>query len=690
MQNRLDFKFSAICISLCVSGAVTDCAFAQDAGQVAQTEEGAQDVSEITITARRGGATVKIDRTVYDVATRKDAASLSTVDILKRLPSVFVDPSKKVTIRGDSNVGFLLDGKPVRRDIALGLPASQIAAVEVLTNPSAEFDASNGALVNLILKTSAPSEWKGSLSGKLDGLGGYESGVSATHGGPNWTFVGSLRSELVPLRDRAVREARFDVTKPGGYGRQLSEQRDRGYFLSNSVNLKSVRTFSDTVSFSLVFGARLNEMPNKGSNSETFIGSGKVQKKTYQLDSSFRGQYPYVYLTYQSEKENDYNLTAQLSGAAGTDRARTDIIGPETFQIIDHSVFNYIEASLDYEKTLNNSNLIAAGFVASSNHSSDHKYYLGYRWPGQAPQDDFAFNRHAYATYVTYQATIAGIGVKPGLRFESFSQDLNSGSGAIDAVKTFNKFFPSVHLSKALNEHHKIKASATLRTELVDALMLVPSAKYLSPYLIEQGNPGLRPPTKRQFEISHDYEDKALSFTQAVYFRDTKNEVSDLTTLRSDGVTVISRTNLGSSSAYGYSANIKNTFFSKLTVSYDFDIFNKKISAPLAFNQFQDRSGTVLTSKLNLEYKPNKADLFGVDVSYNSKENNLGIVNPETWTSDIQYSHNFANDVSLTVNLLNIGLPQTLTSQFKSPGFSGSKNLRHPNALLRIGLSRSF
>ena len=92
MQNRLDFKLAAICTSLCLPGTVADCALAQDAGQAAQTEEGAQDVSEITITARRGGSTVKIDRTVYDIVTRKDAASLSTVEVLKRLPGVFVDP----------------------------------------------------------------------------------------------------------------------------------------------------------------------------------------------------------------------------------------------------------------------------------------------------------------------------------------------------------------------------------------------------------------------------------------------------------------------------------------------------------------------------------------------------------------------------------------------------------------------
>jgi hypothetical protein len=241
-----------------------------------------------------------------------------------------------------------------------------------------------------------------------------------------------------------------------------------------------------------------------------------------------------------------------------------------------------------------------------------------------------------------------------------------------------------------LDEHNKIKASATLRTERVDSLLLIPSAKYISPYLIEQGNPSLRPPTKRQFEISHDYEDKALSFTQAIYFRDTTNEVSDLTTLRSDGVTVISRANLGSSSAYGYSANIKNTFFSKLTVSYDFEIFSKKISAPLAFNQFQDQSGTVLISKLNLEFKPNSANQFGLDIGYHSDEKKLGFVDPETWTSDLQYSHSFENEVSLTVNLLNIGLPQSLKTQFKSPGFSGSKWVRHPNAVVRVGLSKAF
>lgn len=680
----------AFWLGLCILLISTDPVWAQEPGQVPQADQDQLTVNEITITARRGGSTVKIDRTVYDIVTRKDAASLSTVEVLKRLPGVFVDPSKKVTIRGDANVGFLLDGKPVRRDIALGLSADQIAAVEVITNPSAEFDASQGAIINLVLRASAASDWKGSISSKIDALGGYEAGVSLTRGGPKWTLVGSVRSELEPVRDRTVRDTLFGTSQAGGYSRQLTDQRDRGYFLSNSVNVKTVRTFSDTTNLSLIMGARLNELPNKGSSSEVFTSNGTILRKDYRLDSSFRGQYPYFYLTYESEKQNNYKFTAEINGTAGTDRARLDIIGPENSKIVTHSVFNYIESKIDYEKTFDNSNTIGAGFVASTNHTSDHKYYTGYRWSGQVPQDDFVFNRKAYATYVTYQATVAGLGVKPGLRFESFNQDLFDGTNAIEGIKTFNKVFPSIHVSKALNEHNKLKASLTLRTELVDSLKLVPSAKYISPYLVEQGNPGLRPPTKRQFEISHDFENNSLSLTQAIYVRDTKNEVSDLTTLRPDGVTVISHANLGSSSAYGYSISVKNTFSSKLTVSYDFELFNKRISAPLALRQFQDQSGTVLNSKLNLEYRPNKADLFGVDVSYKSNEKDLGIVNPETWTSEIQYSHNFANDVSLTVNLLNLGLPQTLTTQFEGPGFSGSKRLRHPNALLRIGISRSF
>ncbi|MBS0362366.1 MAG: TonB-dependent receptor plug domain-containing protein, partial [Proteobacteria bacterium] len=127
-------------------------------------------VEEVTVTGSIPQVQVSIDKKTYDLSKDLQAQNGSVADALRNLPAVEVDTQGNLSLRGDSNVTILVDGKPSpmfegksRADALQQLPADQIARVEVITEPSAALNPEGtGGVINLITKPSRGGGWTGS------------------------------------------------------------------------------------------------------------------------------------------------------------------------------------------------------------------------------------------------------------------------------------------------------------------------------------------------------------------------------------------------------------------------------------------------------------------------------------------------------------------------------------------------
>ncbi|MET0321945.1 MAG: TonB-dependent receptor plug domain-containing protein, partial [Duganella sp.] len=136
------------CYGLC---ALPACGHAQEAEPVTPA---------VTITARKAEVVKKLDKTVYDVSTMARAANGSAQDVLQSTPEVSVSADGKILVKGHGQVTVLIDGKPTAltassddRAVALQtMRGADIASIEVITNPSAAYNANGGAIVNIVLK----------------------------------------------------------------------------------------------------------------------------------------------------------------------------------------------------------------------------------------------------------------------------------------------------------------------------------------------------------------------------------------------------------------------------------------------------------------------------------------------------------------------------------------------------------
>lgn len=643
---------------------------------------------EITVIARRRGARSAIDRTIFDIDAGDDAASLNTTDVLRRLPGVTVTASSSVTVRGGADVGFLVDGKPVRRELALAIPASQIDRVELITTPPAEYASDGEALLNIVLKKAAGVGWSGTGSGKVDTQGGYRAGASVSRGGAATSGSGSLTLRSIPGIVDSVRNTSF--TGPSASSDQRIRTRERSTFRQVSGQAKVTHRLAENESLDVVAGASYNVNPHGDAIVETDDGPAGLRRLAYRRHIGFSGFYPSGSVTYRNRSSEDRGITVGIDANGGRSDERRDFTGDVTQSLVDRLSYHFVQLSADYETRSDDDRKITVGALVSVNGVRDDLLLSGFRGIGQDQAIDFGFDRKSFAAYVTGEGEIAGFGVKPGLRLEGFTQDITLSRRAAAGFEGTVRLLPSLHLTRKVGEGRSLKVSFSVRLEKPDALNFNPSLKFNSTVQADQGNPFLRPVRKVQGEVNYTIEKKTVFVENSVYARKSINEVNNVQYLADGDVTVTSFVNLGYSETVGYSVNARLNPSSKLEIGAGFDLFHQKIVAPAAFDLLGAAAFLALNGNLTVTYAPDKRNSFLATIGFTSRNETLGVVNPATATTDFQYSRALPKKLSLTVNLIDFGAPQRLSTRFRGAGIDGVERVRRASRLVRVGLSRAF
>ncbi|MDC7683774.1 TonB-dependent receptor plug domain-containing protein [Asticcacaulis sp. BYS171W] len=200
----------------------------------------AEKVEEVTVTASKNSGT-RIDRRVYDVKTDPQASTGLLTDVLAKVPSVTVTADDKVYLRGDAGVTIWVDGKapPEGRQVLRTLPASEIERIEVITNPSAQYAAGTSkGIINIITKKPRGAvKRRGSLTARIDALGGYSGGLNFDDGkGPwSWGFGLSATKQYSDMAYETLREG-VGAAQASGYLAQTGRSDVRNQ--SKSMNIR--------------------------------------------------------------------------------------------------------------------------------------------------------------------------------------------------------------------------------------------------------------------------------------------------------------------------------------------------------------------------------------------------------------------------------------------------------------------
>jgi len=496
--------------------------FSKDLGIIKLSTE-AKELATATVTAKTPAMRLDMDKKVFNVDRNIVSAGGTAQDVMRNVPSVNVDIDGKVSLRGASPTIFV-DGRPTTLSLDQ-IPADAIESVEVMTNPSAKYDASGGGsgIINIILKKNRKQGYNGSVSAGVDSRGGINGlvGLNARQGKVNLSLNGmyqGFRGKTIGTTDRTstLRDTTTHLV-------QGDLQRNIGHFLFGQVGLDYFISNKTTVSGSYI-KVHGNFKPTDVSDIMT-ESINPAEPPVYSLrksnpDREFDVNGAQVGMKHLFAKEG-HQLTADGSWFGVTSHASSPYI-TDYYTGLPGTPIAYTTQQLvrgtadpafttfqtDYTNPIGKIKLEAglrAAFQKLENYN-DTYVISETKDTTLTPYGttNYKSTSRVYAAYVTISSTIKNFSYSLGLRGESsnYSGDLlNTGQHFHNSYPI--SLFPSIFLSEKLAHNQELQVSATRKINRPGFFQLIPYTDYSDTLNITKGNPDLVPEFTNSFELSY-------------------------------------------------------------------------------------------------------------------------------------------------------------------------------------------
>lgn len=512
-------------------------------------------LSTVTVTASRPQMTLGIDRKIFNVDRNITSAGGTAVDVMRNVPSLNVDIDGNVTLRNTAPTIFV-DGRPTTLTLEQ-IPADAIESVEVITNPSAKFDASGGTagILNVVMKKNRRVGYSGNLRANLDsrwkvGLGGdinvrqdkinvfasgqYNQRKTISTGYTDRTTYGNPAKSLVTSNgkasDSSLHTQQWDRTTANGefgFGRFGFD-----YFFDNR------NTFTVTGNF-----ARGGFKPGTASTvtNDTALHNA-IRNSTEQLrnttaENLFRNKGAQISYKHNFPKSG-HEITADATYNYGRNQNTSNILvdsfaypGPvyksSSTQIqIGKGINENLTLQTDYTNPLSaNAKIEAGARMQMRKINSENTITLF----GKNNTTLYNSTDNVYAGYVTFSNRIKNFGYQAGLRAESstYQGDVPTKAGQSFKINFPLSLFPSVFLSQKLNELDELQFNYSRRINRPNFFQLFPFTDYSDILNISRGNPGLSPEFTNSFELSYSktFQNRD-NFLASLYFKNTNNLIT--------------------------------------------------------------------------------------------------------------------------------------------------------------------
>lgn len=593
-------------------------------------EDNSQQLNEVVIRNEKTTVEIKLDKKVYNVGKDLMVKGGTVSDVLDNIPSVAVDVEGNVSLRGNENVRVLIDGKPSNAisvaDALKLIPADAIDKVEVITNPSARYDAEGGGgLLNIILKKGRTS----GLNGTFLLTTGYPDnhGVNATinYKGDDFNFFttqgynyrsnpGNSYVETDYLSGNASSPAsiienrdndRLNKAYNGSYGLDWN--------LTNSINWTNVVNYrkstgdnQDNVVFDNFYtDSALNNVRTRtsfeGSESENIEFNSTFSKK-------FKKEGHKLNLDFQVSSNEDLNIADIYDSTYGNDTTNND----------QKQNRNLIQ--MDYVVPVGKDSQFEAGYRGDfTNQTTDVDVF-----EDGILSDNFTnileYKEKVNALYTQYGFKVKKFSFLFGARWEDSNIDVNQLKTRDFNNKKYNNFFPSAFFTYEIKEKTNVSFSYSKRINRPRGRQLNPFSNYSSNINIFQGNPDLNPALTDAFDIGFLKSWEKVTFNTSAYFNHTE-DVFQFVRRESgafvNGIPVIlsSPINLSTEDRAGFEFTVNYTPYKWWRLNSNFNFYNVVNKGNYTYVNFDDEVVTQnfdnnattwtarLTSKITLPAK---------------------------------------------------------------------------------------
>lgn len=560
-----------------------------------QLASSVQNLAEVTITGEKSLVEEKVDRLVFNAEKDITSKGGDASDLLRKVPMLSVDLDGNVSLRGSSNIRVLINNKPstiIAANVADALkqiPADMIKSVEVITSPSAKYDAEgSGGIINIITKknnlqglTLNIDSGVGNRGSNLGLNGSYRKGkMGFTLGGFGRAFYNKATSVL------------DQTTYSGGSSfltNQSSTAKDRGLFGQYSLGWDYDLGKNQALSAGLRYGTRnfiqkqdltINQYENSVLNNSSLR---KVDRKDLSGTVDFNIDYIRTF-----KPQQEWSISTLYSRTGLTNNFNTDLLnesGAVNSKLKNENKNENSELTLqtDYQTPLGKNQLIefgAKGIFRTVN--SDFKYLTAgesgdFVLSTTNPAGALNYKQNVAAGYLSYTlSTKNKYTFKLGTRYEYTGITADMGENKPIDIPAYGNLVPSINVSKALSGSTTLKAAYNRRIQRPGIQQLNPNVNLSNPQSISTGNPALSPELTDNFEVALSTNIKKTYINASVFARQTNNSITQVRmavdTLQ--GAIVTTYENIGKQRAYG--ANIfANVYLTpKWTLNGSIDILH--------------------------------------------------------------------------------------------------------------------
>lgn len=543
---------------------------------------------EVAVVGRRPPVEQKADRTIINVDASPSNTGSTAMDVLEKAPGVTLDKDDNISLKGKQGVTVMIDGKPTYlsasqlADYLRSLPASAIDQIELMTNPSAKYDAAgNSGIINI--KT------------KKNKLKGFNGNVNLTHTqGVYPKPSGSLNLNY--------RTGQFNFFLNAGYSRwegfqvlqitrkylddnaaqtvnSIFQQTTVMHFLNPEANVKFGMDYflnqKTTLGF-VVSGFRNNEQDRSGSNIQlmspnyvvdSLVYSPNTNNTTWKNGSAnlnFRHEYDSAgrelsadldYVRYSSMSDQYFNNLTYTPGNVLLDQSILTGNLPSTINIYTFKT--------DYTRPLAKGYKLETGiklsYVNTNNTANYYDVVSGKSNVDTTKTNAFIYRENINAAYVNMTKQYGKWTVQAGARLENtnyYGHQLGNPLTVINNDSSFSRsytnLFPTLYLTYQANEKNQLTLNYGRRIDRPAYQDLNPFLFFLDEYTYQAGNPYLQPQYTQNIELSHTYNHSLTttlnySYTQN-FFTETFEQSGQATIVRNGNIGV--RQNAGVSVSY--------------------------------------------------------------------------------------------------------------------------------------------
>lgn len=571
-------------------------------------------LEEVIITAEVSKTVFKLDKRVFNIGKDISSTGASALEVLNNVPSVNVSIEGEVSLRGSSGVQILINGKPSvladESSNALGtLTADMIESIEVITNPSAKYEASGTAgILNIILKKEEKKGWNGSVS--------LNTGIPDNH---SFGFSLNRRTEKFNLFAQMGAGYRSLPRESETSNRNLEDDevitsegiayRDETFYnitLGADYHINDLNVLTVSGNFAYEIEDQPSETNFRFFDSNNTLISNWLRGETTEATNP---KYQYE-LNYKKQFENNDAHSLQFSALGsffGKDQASqfnnvtiTGVLPNENqqtetkFQQADYTF------KTDYTNPITEKHTIEAGLQYVINDVGNdfevRDFIAGDFVVNQALTNNFEFNQKVLGVYMTGAYELEKWGIKAGLRLENTEVSTLLTTTNESNSKNFTDYFPSFHTSYKVSDRTSFQAGYSRRVFRPRLWDLNPFFNIRNNFNIRVGNPNLQPEYTDSYELTSIYKIGKASLSSSLYYKYTTELVERVATFN-DNVTTTTPENIGTNSAIGFETNGKYSPNKWLTFNGDFN-FNYFDRIGSFQEQSFDFSGSQWSSRL--------------------------------------------------------------------------------------------